>query len=576
MLRTCRLLSLVCSLLLCFQGCALTQSPEPPSRLSDGYAAVYGDDLGAVASVNPIATQAGLDAFAAGGNAIDAALAVAFTLGVVDSHNSGIGGGCFILARLASGEIIALDGREIAPALASPEMYVRDGRVAPELSRTGPLAVGIPGSVAALYQLHRRAGELRFADVLLPAADLAERGFPVDKTLAMRLESTVEDMRAFPATLEIFTNEQGEPLAAGQTLKQPDLAASYRALAKQGPLWFYRGDFAKRTAQWMQSHGGVITYADFANYRTREREPVKSDYLGYTIYGFPPPSSGGVHVAQMLNMLEQFNLPQMDPASRYHLLAEVMRRAFADRAYWLGDADFVAVPKGLSDESYAVELARTIDLQSRAPTVEHGTPPAAQSNLFNKHTTHIATADAEGNWVAVTTTLNTSFGSKVVIPGTGVLLNNQMDDFASQPGVPNAYGLVGAEANRIESGKRPLSSMSPTLVMLNDKPVLSVGAAGGPTIISQVLQTLVNYLALREPLPQAVASPRVHQQWRPDLLFVEPAIPAGVRSELEAKGHSLKDMGSFGGTQAITLENGRFVPVTEPRVIERNREAEVP
>lgn len=544
------------------------------TRLStpDAYARSTSDGEGAVASVNPIATQAGINAFAAGGNAIDAALAVAFTLGVVDSHNSGIGGGCFILVRTADGEVFAIDGREMAPAEAGRDMYLRGGEVQSELSKTGALAVGIPGSVAALHLLQEMGGKLNFSDVLLPAATIAEQGFAVDATFVSRLQSTQDKIARFPSSADIFLGANGKALSVGDVLKQRDLAESYRRLAKYGPGWFYRGEFAKNTARWMAANDGIITEADFANYETVMRQPVRSEFNGYTVYGFPPPSSGGVHIAQMLNILEHFDLSELNEAKRTHVMAEAMRLAFADRAYWLGDSDFVPVPKGLISPDYARTLARKIDLKRRAPTVSHGLPPNADSQLFDKHTTHIATADSEGNWVAITTTLNTSFGSKVVVPGTGVLLNNQMDDFAAQPGVPNAFGLVGAEANSIAAGKRPLSSMSPTIVEKDGKPVLTLGAAGGPTIITQVFQTLVRYLALNQPLNEAVAGYRVHQQWRPDVLFVEPSVPSEVQRLLKAKEHSLKTMGSFGGTQAIAQEDGHFQAVAEPRVIERNRQ----
>lgn len=538
--------------------------------VGNGYAEVTENGQGAIASVNPLATRAGLRAFAAGGNAIDAALAVAFTLGVVDSHNSGIGGGSFIIARLASGEIIALDGREMAPGRATPDMYVRDGEPQPRLSKTGALAVGIPGSVAALHHLQTQAGELTFSDVLLPAADLAERGFAIDASMAMRLARVFEDMQAFPATARIFSNDNGQPLQAGDWLVQPDLAQSYRALARSGPAWFYRGEFASRTGNWMQENGGIISAADFADYRMKQRQPVRSTFNGYTIVGFPPPSSGGIHVGQMLNMLGALDWAHHEEADRYHLMAEVMRSVFADRARWLGDGDFVDVPRGLLADAYARERAAAIRLDRVAETVSHGQPPAAAHEPLDRHTTHFATADRQGNWVAVTSTLNTSFGSKVVVPGTGILLNNQMDDFVIQPGVPNAFGLMGSEANMVAPGKRPLSSMSPTLVLKENQPVLSLGAAGGPTIISQVVQILMHHLGAGLPIDEAVGQTRVHHQWQPETLFVEPALPADIRDDLTRRGHTLKELGSFGGSQAIAVDDGQFVPVTEPRIIERN------
>lgn len=535
------------------------------------YAVVLPQEKGAIASVNPLATAAGMDAFRKGGNAIDAALAVAFTLGVVDSHNSGIGGGCFILARLADGRIIAIDGREMAPAGAHKDMYVRDGEVQSQLSKTGALASGIPGSVAALHQLQSVGGRLQFKDVLLPAADLAETGFEIDNTLATRLTSQRDSLAQFPATASIFLDANGQALTAGTRLVQNDLAASYRALAAQGPSWFYNGEFARLTEEWMQGNGGVITREDFAAYEVMLREPVTSSFLGYSIVGFPPPSSGGTHVAQILNMLASQRVTEFAAAERTHLLAESMRRAFADRAHWLGDADAVEIPPGLISAEYAAKRIADFSPLRMTSEVAAGTPINSPDEIPEKHTTHIATADAEGNWVAITSTLNTSFGSKVVVPGTGLLLNNQMDDFSAQPGTPNAFGLIGSEANSIAPGKRPLSSMSPTLVLRDGEPVLTLGAAGGPTIISQVAQVLMYRLALGYDLEQAVAAPRIHHQWRPDLLFVEAAMPQTVKDSLQSLGYDQKDLGNFGATQAIEYNDDRFISVTEPRLIQRNR-----
>jgi gamma-glutamyltranspeptidase/glutathione hydrolase len=559
----------LCWLMVCATCAGCTTNDSAPLDPPPAYAAVYGEQRGAVASVNPLATQAGLRAFAAGGNAVDAALAVAFTLGVVDPHNSGIGGGCFILVRLADGRVIAIDGREMAPGGIDRDLYFEDGKVQPERTREGALAVGIPGSVAALHQLQSMGGKLSWEDVLLPASRLAEKGFAIDPTMAERLASSRERLVRFPATAAIFLRPDGATPVAGDTLRQPDLAASYRALAKEGPDWFYEGDFAARTAQWMTANGGVVRAEDFHNYTTQLRQPLHTRFHGYDIYGFPAPSSGGTHVAQILAMLEPVDLKKFDEGDYYHWVGEAMRLAFADRAYWLGDPDFVTVPDGLLNSEYLLGRASGITAERRMPQVDHGVPPDADPG-FDRHTTHIAAADADGNWVAITTTLNTSFGSKVVVPGTGVLLNNQMDDFSLQPGLPNAFGLVGEQANSLAPRKRPLSSMSPTLVLRDGKPLLTLGAAGGPTIISQVTQVLLRHLALGEPLEQAMTGLRIHHQWQPDLLFVETAMTPAVRAELERKGHTLKDIGSFGGTQTIGLRNGQFVPVTEPRVIRRN------
>lgn len=554
-------------------GCESSPSKKPSPRTSNGYATVLANNAGAIATVQPLATTAAENAFAAGGNAIDAALAAAFTLGVVDSHNSGIGGGCFIVARLSDGRIIALDGREMAPAAAHRDMYIVNGEVQSGLSKTGALAAGIPGSVAALHQLQQMAGKLSFGDVLLPAADIAEAGFAIDNTLAMRLDRTSDRLALFEASKAIYLHADGSPLVRGEKLVQQDLANSYRELAKYGPDWFYQGAFADAVDRYMQEAGGIITKDDFANYHVIEREPVKASFKGFDVYGFGPPSSGGVHIAQMLNMLADDDLAAMNEPQRYHLLIEVMKLAFADRAHWLGDADFVDVPKGLVDADYAKHLRKTIADGEAAGDVKHGMPPNATQEFFyralNKHTTHLTTADSEGNWVAITTTINTSFGSKVVVPGTGVLLNNQMDDFVAAPKVANAFGLVGDEANAIAPGKRPLSSMSPTLVVKDGEPVLTLGAAGGPTIITQVVQGLVNYLALHKPLEQAIDTPRVHHQWQPNKVFTE-IKDEKLLEALTTMGHQLQQAGDFGGTQAISLRDGKFEAVADPRVLRRN------
>ena len=538
---------------------------------ANNYAQVSSDGRAAVATVNPYATQIAIDVIARGGNAIDAAIAAAFTLGVVDGHNSGIGGGCFVLVRLADGRIFAIDGREMAPAAASRDMFVVDGKADPELSRTGALAIGIPGSVAAFDKLQKLGGKLTFREVIFPAADLAEKGFVISPALAERISATADNLKKFPASAAIYLDKDNNPRSAFSSLQQKDLAATYRAIAKQGPDYFYRGDFAKKTGRWMAANGGFVTHKDFANYQVKMRKPIVSEFAGYTLYGFPPPSSGGVHVAQILNILEQFDLDNLAPAERYHLIAEAMKFAFADRAHWLGDSDFTKVPLSIADKRYAQTIAKKISLEKTTPNITAGNPDVDIQHLMNKHTTHIAAADLDGNWVAITSTVNTSFGSKVVIPGTGVVLNNQMDDFSAQVGAANAFGLVGSDANAIAARKRPLSSMSPTLVFKNGEPVMALGAAGGPTIISQVVQTLLYSLNDSMPVEKAMAQARIHQQWNPNVLFVEAAMPADIQQALQKKGHELKISPSMGASQAIQLRDGKLVPVAEPRVILQNQ-----
>ncbi len=523
---------------------------------------------GMVASVDKLATQAGIDAMKNGGNAVDAAVAVALTLGVVDGQNSGIGGGCFMLIRRANGEIIALDGREMAPQKATRDMFVRGGKGDTTLSQVGALAVGIPGSVAVYANAVKKYGRRSLAQALLPAAKIAETGFVLDKDDESRLASASTLLKTFPASRAIFFKANGMPFRAGEILKQPDLARSYRALSKQGIGWFYGGDYAKTVDAWMRTHGGIITREDFARYRMIQRAPLFSTYRGYQIIGFPPPSSGGVHVAQTLNILQSFNLPLLDASERAHVVAEAMKMAFADRAFWLGDPDFVRVPLGLLDAKYGESLSKRIDMNRAIALEGHGDPLKFDKGVFAKHTTHFSTADAEGNWVACTATVNLTFGSKVIVPGTGIVLNNQMDDFSTQPGVPNAFGLVGSDANAIAPGKRPLSSMSPTLVLKNSQPLLSLGAAGGPTIITQTVQNLIGVLDLKLPLDVALAQPRLHHQWSPDEVRVEKSLPEPIKNALQAKGHKLDEIETMGVSQMIgrAPDGAGFVGAADARV----------
>ncbi len=528
-----------------------------------------------VAAVQPLAVDAGIAAFRSGGNAVDAAIATALTLGVVDNHNSGLGGGCFVLIRRPDGSLLAIDGREKAPAAATRDMFVRNGKAVPELSTTGPLAVGVPGALAAYAMASEKCGQRKLADLLLPAAEVAEHGFAIDRIYALKLNAKAEQLRQFPGSLAALLKPDGTAYQEGEILKQADLARSYRQMAEDGLDWFYRGEFAESVGQWMQANGGLVTAKDFSDYQAIERQPLVTTYRDYQIVGFPPPSSGGVHVAQILSMLEQFPLAgehARDPVTANHLIVEAMKLAFADRAYWLGDADFAKVPRGLVDKGYCHTLAQRIRNDAIADVPRHGMPPRAESNFFSnrngKHTTHIAAADSAGYWVAITATVNTSFGSKLIVPGTGIVLNNEMDDFSSQPGVPNVFGLIGAENNAVAPGKRPLSSMSPTIVLdAEDNPVLTVGAAGGPKIISQVVQTIIRTLDYGEPLDTAVAAPRLHHQWRPDQVLAEEAVPARVRMGLEKIGHSIATLPESGVTQAIGRdEAGDLVGVHDPRV----------
>ena len=529
-----------------------------------------------VATVNPIATDAGVAALDAGGNAVDAAIAAALTLGVVDGFNSGIGGGCFILIRTAEGKIIAIDGREMAPQAASRNMYIRDGKADGRLSQIGALASGVPGALAAYERAVRKHGKLKFSQLIAPAADVAERGFAISSKYEEELSKTVQLLRNDPGASGVLlkpssdAHSEREIYKQGEILKQPDLARTYRKISAEGLDWFYRGEFAERTGQWMKANGGVLAADDFANYKTGIREPIRTTYRGYEIIGFPPPSSGGVHVGQILNILESFDLKKLhadDPVTFKHVVAEAMKLAFADRAYWLGDPDFVNVPRGLIDKKYAAELAARIDLSEVSKVASHGTPPRRDGDFFGKHTTHIATADKAGNWVAITASINTSFGSKVIVPGLGVVMNNEMDDFSISPGTPNAFGLIGGENNAIAPGKRPLSSMSPTLVLKDGQPVMTVGAAGGPKIITEVVWAIINRLDLGMEIGNAIAEPRIHHQWSPDQLLVEDSLSPELSQGLVEKGHKLKRSNVVGITQGIAFdpETQQFMGAHDPR-----------
>ena len=527
------------------------------------------EKTGAVVTVHPLATKAAEYAFIQGGNAVDAAVAAALTLGVVDGFNSGIGGGCFMLIRKPDGTFVAIDGRETAPQKASRDMFLHDGKADPDLSRTGALAIGVPGALAAYNLAIREHGNIDLAEHLGQAAAIAEKGFALDKAYLRRLDQAVEKLRQFPDSARIFLGPDGNAWPSGHSLKQPDLARSYRKIARHPTDWFYRGPFALKTEEWMLTNGGLISRADLAAYKARRREPVRSTYRGFEIVGFPPPSSGGVHVAQILNILETFDLRSMPPNSpRFvHNVAEAMRLAFADRAHWLGDADFAPVPKGLASKKYASELARRIHPDKVTNVERHSTPPDADTNLFGKHTTHFSATDSDGWWVACTATVNTTFGSGVVLPGTGIVMNNEMDDFSAQPGTPNAFGLIGAEANAVAPGKRPLSSMSPTIVLRDGKPVFTVGAAGGPTIISQAVLAIIHFIDHGMTPAKALGQARFHHQWKPNRLLVEKALGQATIDELRKMGHTVKVTDSIGAAQALGLgQAGRpFTGAADPR-----------
>lgn len=529
---------------------------------------------GVVATVHAIASRAGAQALRDGGNAVDAAVVAGLVLGVVDGHNSGLGGGCLMLVRGPDGTITAIDGRETAPAAATRGMFLRDGRADAALSRTGPLAVATPGQVAAFHDAVASFGRLPWTYHCSAASRVAAEGFTVSPHYRARVAGVRADLARDPGAAAAFLGADGEPPDVATVLRQPDLAQSLAALGEEGPAWFYRGPFAERAGAWMAARGGILTAADFAAYRSVRREPVRSFYRGRSIVGFPPPSSGGIHVAQILGIVERSGpgVPVADEAAGAHVVAEAMKRAFADRAHWLGDADRVPVPRGLLDGVYLADLAAGIDPARATAVAGHGTPPRAESDLFPpaSHTTHVSAADADGWWVACTSTVNTAFGAKVMVPGTGIILNNEMDDFVVEPGMRNAFGLVGGEANAIAPGKRPLSSMAPTLVLEGDRPVMALGAAGGPTIISQVVLAVVRSIDGACDPVDALAAPRFHHQWSPDRLRVEASLAGAVVEGLRSRGHHVEEVDSIGAATMVARPHadGPFTGAADPRLDE--------
>lgn len=485
-----------------------------------------------IASAHPLATAAGFEVLDAGGNAFDAAVAVAAALAVVEPYGSGLGGGGFwLLHRASDGFQVMLDGRERAPLAAHRDLYLdAEGRPDPELSLDGALAAGIPGTPAALAHLARHYGRLPLARSLAPAIRLARDGFPVDAQYRRLVEWRAPVLRRSPAAAAQFLIS-GEVPPEGQTIRQPELAGTLEALARDGHAGFYAGPVAAALVAGVRGAGGIWTPADLEEYRALERSPIVAEYRGWRLVSAAPPSSGGVLLAEMLHMLAAFDLQALDPAARAHLLAEVMRRAYRDRAAYLGDPDFVDIPLArLIHPLYAAGLARDIDPDRATPSAGCDPPPEATD------TTHYSILDREGNRVAATLSINTPFGSGLVPAGTGVLLNNEMDDFSAKPDTPNTYGLVGGAANAIAPGKRMLSSMTPTFLE-SEHGVAILGTPGGSRIVTMVLQAILAVVAGEAPA-QWVAKPRLHHQFLPDRLQYEAAaLTADQVAELQARGH---------------------------------------
>ena len=533
---------------------------------NDIFHPVYGKN-GMVASEQGLATQVGLDILKQGGNAIDAAVAVGFALAVVLPNAGNIGGGGFmVLHDDKTGKDVAIDFREIAPAKASRDMYLdNQGNVIDGKSLFTHDASGVPGTVAGMEYALKKWGTMPLSKVLEPAIKLADKGFIVSDVLAQTLKEEKSTLGKWSSSKAIFF-KNGEPLKSGDLLVQKDLAKSLRLIAKQGAKAFYQGEIATKIAKEMQSHGGTMTLEDLKAYKVVERQPIIGDYRGYKVVTMPPPSSGGVHLIEILNMLEHYPIKEdgVNSAKNIHHMAESMKLAYADRSEYLGDPDFVKIPvTGLTSKAYANERVKTIDDNKArlSSTIKPGKPQPYESD----QTTHFSVMDKAGNAVAVTYTLNLNFGSGIVVEGTGILLNNEMDDFSVKPGVPNAFGLVGGTANAIEAKKRPLSSMTPTIVMKNNKPWLVTGSPGGARIITTVLQSVVNTIDHEMNPAEAIITPRVHHQWLPDELRVEEGISPDTIKLLQDKGHKVVTKAPMGRIQIIQADDSGFYGYSDPR-----------
>jgi gamma-glutamyltranspeptidase / glutathione hydrolase len=511
---------------------------------------------GMVASQEARATRVGIEILRAGGNAVDAAVAVGFALAVTLPRAGNIGGGGFMLVHLAGrNETLAIDYRETAPAATTRDVFLdQAGEADPKKSRDSGLAVGVPGTVAGFALAHDKYGSGKFtlAQLIAPALALARNGFMVEDDLADSLPRAAARLTRWTSTRKIFATADGSVLRGGDLLVQSDLAATLAAIAERGPRAFYQGEIAEKIAAAVREAGGRMTAEDLSGYRAIERRPVRGSYRGHEVFSMPPPSSGGVHLVQILNILEGFDLRSSGPgaAATLHPMLEAMKLAYADRAEFLGDPDFVQVPAmGLVSKRYAERLRARIDLARAKPARE--IKPGALLGPEPDQTTHYSVVDADGNAVANTYTINFSYGLGLVAEGTGILLNNELDDFAAKPGVPNAYGLLGGDANAPGPGKRPLSSMSPTIVLKDGRVFLVTGTPGGSRIITTVLQVLSNVIDHGMNVAEATIEPRIHHQWLPDQAAAERGFSPDTIRLLTSLGHSVAIGNTSGSAHSI-------------------------
>ena len=527
------------------------------------------DDYGMVVSQRKIASEVGAKILKDGGNAVDAAVATGLALAVVLPRAGNIGGGGFMIIHLKDkNETIAIDYREKAPSGAFRDLFLdEEGNYDKKKAQFSLLSAGVPGSVAGFHHALINYGTLSWEEILKPAIKLAEEGFEIPHDLANTLASKRYRARlsSNEAAAKVFYKADKSLYAAGEVLIQKDLARTLKLLSELGPDAFYKGEIAELIVKEMQKNGGLITLQDLKNYNIVEREPLVGDYKDYKIVSMPPSSSGGTHLIQMLNMLEEFPIKEMGfgSAESIHILAEVMKRAYADRSKYLGDTDFYKVPSSLTSKEYAKSLNVFISGDKVTPSdeVSPGNPYPYES----PDTTHFSVMDSLGNAVSNTYTLNFSYGSGMMIPGTGMLINNEMDDFSSKPGTPNGYGLLGSEANAIEGNKRPLSSMTPTIIFKNNEPYMVFGSPGGSRIITTVLQVALNVMDHDMNIAQAVHSPRIHHQWLPEVLMIESGFGPDTERLLTEKGYKLYPSTTMGSVQAIMKEGDYFYGSADPR-----------
>jgi len=550
---------------------AVPLGAEDTPAIIDAGAMVHPDlsDTGMVVSQEALASAVGAEILAQGGNAVDAAVATGFALAVTLPQAGNIGGGGFMLVHLAEeGRTVAIDYRESAPQAAHADMFLdKSGEVDRRQATLTHLAAGVPGTVAGLLHALEHYGTMDREQVLAPAIRLAEEGIRVTPALAHSLERSASRLQRNETSRQYFFREDGSALQPGDLWRQPDLAWSLTEIATHGAEAFYRGAIADKLIAEMERGGGLMTREDLAAYQAVEREPVRGSYRGYDVVSMPPPSSGGVHLVQMLNVLEGWPLGEMEhnSAAYLHYLVETMRRAYADRSKYLGDPDFHDVPVAeLTDKVYGEQLRGMISAERATPSrqVAPGLPVITES----PQTTHYSVWDRAGNVVSNTYTLNFSYGNGISVPGAGFLLNNEMDDFSAKPGEPNAFGLVGGEANAVAPGKRPLSSMTPTLVFRDGEPLLATGSPGGSTIITIVLQILLNVIDFDMNIAEATAAPRIHHQWLPDQIMWEKGISADTRALLEARGHTFAtSIRPMGRAQSIMRRNDVLEGAADPR-----------